>query len=127
MNILGIDYGEVKIGLALATSKIAEPLGIIKYDGRKKFEDRLIEIITEEKIGKIIIGISEGKTGEKTKTFGEKLKREISIPIEYWDETLSTHEAQTLSRETGMSRKKRNALEDAFAAAVMLQSYISEA
>lgn len=124
MTVLGIDYGEVKVGLALARIRVAEPLGMVRLDGWSKFKERLIEIITEEEIEKIVVGISEGKTAAKTKTFAEKLKKEIKIPIEYWDETLSTQEAQTLSREGGMSRKKRNALEDAFAAAVMLQSYL---
>ena len=126
MNILGIDYGEKKIGIALATSKIAEPLGVIKFEEWGKFVERLVEIITEDKIEKIIIGLSEEETGKKTKQFAERLKKEISIPVEYFDETLSTQEAQRLSREALVKRQKRTALEDAFAASVMLQNYLEK-
>lgn len=110
----------------MATSKIAEPLGVVRFETWDKFVERLVEIITEDKIEKIIIGLSEEKTAEKTKQFTEKLKKEIAIPIEYFDETLSTQEAQQLSKEAGMKRQKRTALEDAFAASVMLQNYLEK-
>ena len=126
MQILGIDWGKKKIGLALATSKIAEPFEVIKYLTWKGFTTRLIEIIAEDKIEKIVIGISEAASGREAKAFGEKLAKEISLPVEFFDETLSTQEAQMLSREANISRRKRTALEDAYAAAVMLQNYIDE-
>lgn len=126
MQILGIDYGQKKIGLALATSKIVEPLGVVKYIDWKSFVTRLIEIITEEKIEKVVVGISEGKSGREAKAFGEKLAKEISLPIEFFDETLSTQEAQKLSREANIGWKKRTTLEDAYAASVMLEGYIDE-
>ena len=124
MKILGIDYGDKKIGLAISVGKLAEPLGIIRFETWSKLTERLLEIIASERIEKIIVGLSEGETGKKTKTFGEKLARETSVPVEYFDETLSTQEAQRLSKETGMKRTKRQALEDAFAASVMLQNYL---
>lgn len=124
MNILGIDYGRKKIGLALASSKLAMPLAIIKFVGWPKLVQRLTEITSQEKISKIVIGLSEAEMAKETNLFGEKLQKEISLPVEYFDETLSTYEAQRLAKEAGMKRKKRNSLEDAFAATVMLQSYL---
>lgn len=127
MKILGIDYGQAKIGLSLAEGKLAIPLGIIKFETWSKLSERLIEIISEEKIEKIVVGVSEGKTAVKTEEFITRLKKEISLPFATYDETLSTYEAQRLSREANLKRKKRNALEDAFAATVMLQSYLDNA
>ena len=124
MKILGIDYGRKKIGIAFSEGKLANPLGSVKNSGWLEFKENLGKIIAQEKIGKVVIGISEGQMGKETREFGEKLKREIPVLIEFFDETLSTQEAQRLSRETGMSRKKRQGLEDAFAACVMLQSYL---
>ncbi|KKQ74098.1 MAG: hypothetical protein US96_C0041G0005, partial [Candidatus Woesebacteria bacterium GW2011_GWB1_38_5b] len=124
MKILGIDYGRKKIGLSFSEGKIASPLGVIKFEDWKSFKERLIEIIAEEGVEKIVIGVSEGKMAEEIKKFGERLLSEISAPIEYFDETLSTHQAQELSRESGMKKNKRLALEDAYAASVMLQSYL---
>ena len=124
MKILGIDYGRKKIGLSFSEGKIASPLGVIKFEDWKSFKERLIEIIAEEGVEKLVIGVSEGKMAEEIKKFGERLSSEISAPIEYFDETLSTHQAQELSRESGMKKNKRLALEDAYAASVMLQSYL---
>jgi len=118
MKILGIDYGRKKIGLAISEGVLAEPFKVIRYTDIKILGEKLKKIIKENKIEKIVVGISEGEMGEESKRFAEK------IHAETFDETLSTHTAQELSREGNMGRKKRKNLEDAYAAAVMLQSYL---
>jgi putative Holliday junction resolvase len=124
MKILGIDYGRKKIGLALAESLIAEPLMVLRFDNIENGLKKLIELILSEKIEKIVIGISEGEMEKETKEFSENLKRNISIPLEFENETLSTVEAQRKAIEAGIGQKKRKHLEDAFAATVMLQSFL---
>jgi len=124
MKLLGIDYGKRKIGLASATTPIAEVYGVIRF---KKIDDAIKKIgrvADEEKIERIVIGISEGKMAEDTRNFGDRLEKEFKIPVEYQDETLSTKEAQALSIEAGIGRKKRRKLEDAYSAAIILQGYI---
>jgi putative Holliday junction resolvase len=83
-----------------------------------------MEIIKKEKAEKIVIGISEGASEQKARKFGEQLSKELRINVVYFDETLSTLKAQELSKEAGITRKKARALEDAFAASIMLQSYL---
>lgn len=126
MNILGIDYGEKKIGLAIgySESKFAEPLMVVKYVNEKKVLEKICQVSQVERVGKVVIGVSEGKTAEKTKEFGLKLGKALVVPIEYFDETLSTREAQELAIQSGMKRKKRKDMEDALAASVMLQKYL---
>lgn len=124
MKILGIDYGRKKIGLAIAESVIAEPFMVLRFGDIRDGLDKLVKIIDSERIEKVVIGISEGKMETETKGFADKIKRMVSIPLEYENETLSTFEAQEKAIETGMTRRKRKYLEDAFAAAVMLQSYL---
>jgi putative Holliday junction resolvase len=124
MNLLGIDYGDKKIGLAIASGKLAEPLSVLRVKTEEEAVKKVTQVVQVEHVDKIIIGLSEGRTAEKTKTFGQKLQSHTILPIEYYDETLSTHEAQSLSRESGMKRSKRAALEDAFAACVILQNYL---
>ena len=124
MKILGIDYGRAKMGLSIATGKLAEPYKVIRI---QKEEDAILkigEIVKEEGVDEIIVGISEGAMGEETRSFGKRLSGRLGIKVEFWDETLSTRDSQALSIEAGLSRKKRRGLEDAFAAAVMLQSYL---
>ena len=80
-------------------------------------------LVDKERIDKVVVGVSEGKSEEEARSFGEKI-RGLGIEITFFDETLSTVSAQELSRQAGIGRKKRKALEDAFAASVMLQSFL---
>ena len=124
MNILGIDYGQRKVGISLARTKIAEPLQVIRYRNEKKLLRKIQEIVRREKIDKIVVGISEGEMAQETKLFVGKMKNVMEIPLDFSDETLSTQEAKSLAISARMKRSKRRNLEDAFAATVMLQSYL---
>lgn len=125
MQILGIDYGRKKIGLAVADSqsRIAEPLGVVRFAN----EDEAIEkILRLSEASKAVIGISEGEMAEETKDFARKLEEILKIPVVFQDETLTTYEAQRLSITANIKRKKRKALEDAYSATLILQSYLDE-
>jgi putative Holliday junction resolvase len=124
MRILGIDYGRRKIGLALATSKIAEPLKVVVYDSLNEAYAKLAKVIEEEKIEKVVLGISEGEMAKETRLFGRKLEEVTGLKPIYQDETLSTQEAQSLSINAGLKRKKRKELEDAYSATLILQGYL---
>ena len=124
MRILGIDYGRAKVGLALAEGRLAEPYEVIRYQDTKILSAEIEAIIEKEKIDKIIIGISEGKMGEESREFSSSLKTRLNVPVETFDETLTTQEAQKRAIEAGVRRQKRKQFEDAFAASIMLQSYL---
>lgn len=124
MRILAIDYGQKKVGVALATSPLAEPYKVIRFSSNKTLIKELEKIIDEEQIEKLVVGISEGKMGEESEKFGERLKMEFKLPLYFQDETLTTQEAQKLSFEAGIKRKKRKELEDAYSAALILQAYL---
>lgn len=121
MNYLGIDYGKVKIGLAISEGSIASPYEVISNSG---WPGKLKEIIQKEKIGKIIVGMSENKTAEDTEEFITALKKEVTITIESADETLTTRNAIDSMIQSGRSRGYRKEMEDAVAAAIMLQNYL---
>ena len=125
MKILGIDYGRKKIGLALGdtVTKLAEPLKTIK---NFKFEIlNLKSILNDQIIQKIVIGLPNGKMDEEIKVFGENLKKGTGLPVEYFDETLTTQDAQRILITGGGKRKKRKEKEDAVAAALMLENYFN--
>src|SRR3989344_8047034 len=126
MKIVGIDYGRRKIGLAVGDTdnKFAEPLMVVRVESEEKAIKKVSEVSNVSRVSKVVIGISEGKTAEETKDFGRKLQEEIKLPVLYFDETLSTHDAIELSIAGGMKRKKRKNMEDAYAAAIMLQNYM---
>jgi putative Holliday junction resolvase len=123
MKYLGVDYGRRKIGLAISEGKLAEPWKVIRYKDIKILRDEIKKIATDLETETIVIGISEGEMGEEEKEFSSSL-RKTGISVINWDETLTTQEAQRLSQEAGISRKKRKSLEDAYSAALILQDYL---
>lgn len=125
MKTLGIDYGRAKIGLAVALGKFAEPLKVIRYSDTKILAEQIKKIIDEEKIERVVVGISEGKMAEETRRFLSAISNQLSaIKFETFDETLTSQDAQRLSIEAGLPAKKRHGMEDAYAASIMLQNYL---
>lgn len=121
MKILGIDYGEAKIGLATSEGEIAEPLGMIEI---RNWELGIGNICRKEKVEKIVVGISEGKMAEKTREFGERLREITGLLVEFWEETLTSKEAVKKMIEAGKARRRRKMDEHAVAAALILQDYL---
>lgn len=124
MRILGIDYGLKKVGLAISDGLLAEPLAVLKVKDINEAVAKIEQILQVQQVESIVIGLSENKSAKLTQEFGKKLRQLVNIPIVFQDETLSTHEAQILSIESGIKRKKRREMEDAYAAAIILQSYL---
>lgn len=116
MNLLGVDFGEKKIGLALAIGPLSEPIGIVKN------LREIVRICQKHKIDKIIVGISEGEMAKKQKKFARELGNLTGLSVEFQDETLTTREAITRMKQAGKKIKKKR--EDAFAAALILQDYL---
>jgi putative Holliday junction resolvase len=124
MKILGIDYGKSKVGLAIADSKFPFPFGVIRFRSEDFLLRKIVDVVEEEKIEKVVLGVSEGRMKKETVVFGQKLKRMLKVPIVFQDETLTSKEAQLLSLEAGIKRKKRRSLEDAYAASLILENYL---
>lgn len=118
MKTLGIDYGKSKIGLAIGVGSFAEPLKVIRVES---FSDAVYKIKNEIKTempDRIVVGVSEGDMGEQSRIFAKE------VGATTFDETLTSKDAQKLSIEAGISRKKRHQMEDAYAASLMLQNYL---
>lgn len=124
MKILGIDYGRRKLGLAISEGYLSEPWKVLRVENLDEALKKVTQIIKDEKIEKVVIGVSEGEMGRESKDFGMNLQQELEIQVDTHDETLSTQDAVRLAIEAGMGRKKRNEMEDAFAASIILQDYL---
>jgi len=127
MRLLGIDYGDKKIGLALGDSEagLAVPLEVIPNLGEETIK-RLTEKVRSEDFQKIIIGVPlstgshhSSEQLNKTRAFIEKLKSNISIPIIEEDEAYTTSESIRLQKEEGALAK-----EDALAAMLIVEQYL---
>jgi len=118
MKILGIDFGERRIGLAIAESGLAEPFSIIEVSDPLS---QIVKICEQEKIQKIVLGLPPGS--EKIKKFGRRLMEKTGLEVIFWDETLTSEEALTKMIQAGRPQRKRRRLDD-ISAALILQEYL---
>jgi putative holliday junction resolvase len=123
MNLLGLDFGQKKIGIALATGLLAGPLEVFRYKSPDHLITHIKDLINKYSIDAVVIGLSENQMEKSSEEFG-KMLTSFDIKVFYQDETLSTQDAISLSIEAGIGRKKRKNMEDAYAATIMLQDYI---
>jgi putative Holliday junction resolvase len=134
VRVLGFDIGSNTIGIA-----VSDELGItaqgLKTIRRKSMEEDLREIsavIAQFGVGKIVVGLPKNMDGtigtqaKKVLRWVEAVKEKLSLPIETWDERLSTVEASRVLLEADLSRKKRRKVIDKLAAVIILQGYLDQ-
>jgi len=136
MRVLGIDYGDARVGTAITDELgfTAQGLETIHHDGNdKKVLSKLDEIMENYQIGTIVIGMplnmdgSETERVEKTKKFIHKLKCKYNkIKIETIDERLTTVQAHRTMNELGIRPKNKKNLVDTISAVYILETYINK-
>ena len=135
-RILGLDYGEKTIGVAVSDPLLitANGIEIIRRSDEKSIKKslvRLSEIISEYEITKIVLGFpknmnnSEGIRCEKTHDFKARLERNFKkIPVILWDERLSTVSANLVLKDLDFTKRKE--VVDKVAATYILQGYLDK-
>ena len=129
---LGVDYGDVRTGLAECdpSGLIASGIGTISEGGMRKTAIRVASEAASRNCKKIIVGLPknmDGTEGEKAKTiraFADLLREHTEIPIEFYDERMTTMIAHRFLSETGTYGKKRKNTVDTLSAQIILQNYI---
>lgn len=132
MRILGLDYGDKTIGVAVSDAMGWTAQGIEVIRRRKPEDDisRLQELIAQYEVKEIVVGLpknmngSIGSRGQICIEFAESLHQILGIPVHLWDERLTTVSAQRTLLEADVSRKKRKQVVDKLAAGFILQGYI---
>jgi putative Holliday junction resolvase len=132
MRILALDHGTKRIGIALSDElkMIAQPLEYVAAEPIADFFVRLKEIIREKEVELILIGMprnmdgSYGPAALKVQEFIAVLKDKVAIPIQTWDERLTSAQAQRFLIQGGVRRQERKEKVDKTAAAILLQSYL---
>lgn len=132
MRILGLDYGDRKIGVAISDAFGWTAQGVEVID-RKRTKDvgaRIVELIQELEVTEIVVGLpknmngSVGPRGQLSMEFAESLKESVQLPVHLWDERLTTVSAERTLIEADVSRKKRKLVVDKMAASLILQNYL---
>ncbi len=132
MRILGVDYGLARIGLALSdeTEFLAQGLTVLKRSSDTAACTDVVRIAREHDAGLIVVGLPKllsGEVGERAKQcrrFGQLLETESGLPVELFDERLTTVQAERMLIGADVSRKKRRQVVDAVAATLLLQTYL---
>jgi putative holliday junction resolvase len=132
MRILALDHGTVRIGVAVSDElgMIARPLEFIPAEPAAGFLERLKQLVAEHEVGRILVGMprnmdgSYGPAAEKVREFVRLLGETFSIPIQTWDERLTSVQAHRMLREASVKGAKQRKKVDQMAAAILLQSYL---
>ncbi|HCG99293.1 MAG: Holliday junction DNA helicase RuvA [Candidatus Aquicultor primus] len=132
MRILGIDFGERRIGLAMSdpAGRLALPLETVVRGADDAHLTYIRELCEEHGVGEVVIGLplslrgEVGPQAEATLLFAEKLKESLRVPVRTWDERLTTLSASRALAEANVSRKKRKEVVDKVAATLILQAYL---
>ncbi|MHB8059264.1 MAG: Holliday junction resolvase RuvX [Gaiellaceae bacterium] len=124
MKVLALDYGSARTGVAVSdpSGVIARPLTVVEQVGTKPGAERLLALIAEEQPEQIVVGLpltlrgERGKQALETEAFVARLSESVAVPIELFDERLTTVLA---------ARTPSAAPEDARAAAHLLESFLT--
>lgn len=134
MKIMSIDYGDVRTGIAVSDLKeiLASPLCVIKESYQPKLVDKLAELIKENNIEKIVIGLPRNMDGsygyrcDECKSLGHAIGEKVNIDIVFEDERLTTVMAHNILSDNNVRGAKRKQTVDAVSAVMILQSYLDK-
>ena len=130
MRTMALDVGEKTVGIAV-TDELgisASPRETLRRDGSEL--DRLERIVKEEGVGEVVVGLpislngTLGPSAQKVLAFVETLRTRLEVPIETWDERLTTAEAEKMLIAADTRRAKRRQVIDQIAATLILQGYL---
>ena len=132
MRIMALDIGDRTIGVACSDEGLilASPVETIQRRGPKADSIRVGTLIKEKGVSRVIAGLpltlkgDLGPQSAKVQEFVETLRRRIQVPVEMWDERLTTREAERTLIAADMSRARRKEVIDQMAAVLILQTYL---
>lgn len=134
-RVMGIDWGQRRIGVALSDESrtIASPHSVIKRGGSLDRDlTAIADIAADNEVEEIVFGLPvrlDGRVGPEAEgvlEVVEKLRAKVQIPVDTWDERLSTAAAERALIGGDVSRSRRKNLVDQVAAALFLQAYLDK-
>ncbi len=133
-RLLGIDYGTVRVGLAISTPEqtIASPIEVYQRRSERLDAAYFQQFVKENRIAGLVVGLpmhvngEEGQKAHEARQFGTWLAATVSRPVIWWDERYTSSVAADLLRDAGVARTKRKQRLDMLAAQIFLQSYLDE-
>jgi putative Holliday junction resolvase len=132
MGLAALDVGDVRIGVAVSDDLgvSVRGIGVVRRRGGAHDLQALAGLLAPHEVDRIVIGLplnmdgTEGRQATRVRAFGERLRRHLRLPIDFWDERLTTFEAEDRLRRHGVRAARRRELVDQVAAEVILRSYL---
>jgi putative Holliday junction resolvase len=134
MQVLAVDFGSKRIGLAVGNSqtRVATPLGQIAAHNRRHVLEEILKRIGEFEIGQIVVGYplnmdgSRSLTCERVDQFINYLNKRVALPISRVDEKLSSFAAEAMGKEMTDNYRRRKTFLDSLSAQVILQNFFEQ-
>jgi putative Holliday junction resolvase len=131
-RILGLDFGTVRVGLAVTDPdrKFSFPLEIYQRRSAEKDAEYFRELVKREEIARVVVGLpvhlsgTEGQKAREARAFACWLTRVTGITLVFWDERFTTVEAESALWNAGLTHQKRKERRDKVAAQILLQAYL---
>jgi len=131
-RVMALDVGSRRVGVAISdpTRTIAQSYGVVKRKSREEDFARYQQILAEQKVTLLLVGLpttSEGGDSETAvwiRDYIAEFSQQCAVPIQFWDESFTTVQAEDSLRQRGKRGKKARQQVDAVAAAFILQSYL---
>jgi putative holliday junction resolvase len=131
-RLLGLDFGSRRIGAAVSDPLgiIAQPLPCILRRGDSRDIEAIAALIREFSVESVVLGLpltldgNEGEQAKKAKIFGAKIRERLGVPVETWDERMTTVQAERHLIASGVRREKRKEIRDSLSAVLLLQSVL---
>jgi putative Holliday junction resolvase len=125
VRVLALDYGEARCGCALSdpTGTLATPLPAIERPGTRRGLGRIVALVAEREVDRVVVGLPIGLSGDdtaqtaETRAFADRLGERLTVPVELYDERFTTR----LAQQAGGARSD----EDSRAAAVLLEGWLA--
>ena len=131
-RVAGVDFGTVRIGIAIsdADRKIASPLENYTRRGQQQDARWFRRLVDEHEMVLFVVGLPlhmDGRESEKSieaRRFGDWLAETTGVPVEYFDERLTSHEAERILIDAELTKKRRKKRLDMLAAQIILRGYL---
>lgn len=134
-RILGIDYGERRVGIAISDpgATIAQPLTVVKRRrGKRPPVAKVARLVREHDVRALVVGLpltpegTESDWTREARAFGDKLAERVSLPVHYVDERMTSARGERAVRSLGLKKTEREQKwrVDLAAAVLILQAYL---